>query len=173
MTKSKYDGIGIREPIDICILIDISGSMDDRVQNSNKNRLDISKSSVIKFMKNINDTDNVSVIKFDNVAKEIIPFSNGNKFKENFEDFSKTINSLIPEGGTNLYKALDTAYNIMKKNSKNKYKRIVFITDMEYYEDITFKKLCQKSSEENIFITFLGISEQFNTELVKQVAIMR
>ena len=173
LTKSKYDGIGIREPIDICILIDISGSMDDRVQNSNKNRLDISKSSVIKFMKNINDTDNVSVIKFDYIAEEIIPFSNGNKFKENFEDFSKAINSLKPKGGTNLYKALDTAYNIMKKNSKNKYKRIVFITDMEYYEDINFKKLCQKSSEENIFITFLGISEQFNTQLVEQVAKMR
>ena len=173
LTKSKYDGIGIREPIDLCILIDTSGSMDDRIQNSNKNRLDISKSSVIKFMKNINDRDNVSVIKFDNIAEEIIPFSNGNKFKENFEDFSKKINSLIPRGGTNLYKALDTAYNIMKNNSKNKYKRIVFITDMEYYEDKNFKKLCQKSSEENIFITFLGISEQFNTELVEQVAKMR
>ena len=54
----------------------------------------------------------------------------------------------------------------MKKNAKNKYKRIIFITDMEYYEDVKFKNLCQQISEENIFITFLGISEQFNTKLV-------
>ena len=33
--------------------------------------------------------------------------------------------------------------------------------------------LCQKCSEENISITFLGISEKFNTELVEVVAKMR
>ena len=42
----------------------------------------------------------------------------------------------------------------MKTNSVNKYKRIIFITDMEYYEDREFKDLCLKSSEENILKLF-------------------
>ena len=170
LTKSKYDGIGIREPIDICILIDISGSMRSNIKNTKKNRLDIAKSSVIKFMQKINDKDNISLIKFNDLAEEVIPFISGIEFKEKFENFSKDISSLQSKGCTNLYKALDIAYNILEKNGKNKFKRIIFITDMEYYEDNKFKKLCLKSSEENIFITFLGISEQFNTKLVEQVA---
>jgi uncharacterized protein YegL len=173
LTKSKYDGIGIREPIDICLLIDISGSMGMNIKNSSNNRLDITKNAVLNFMKNINDKDNVSVIKFNSNADVIIPFTNGKIFKEKFDNFSENIKSLKDCGGTNLYIALLKAYDIMKTNSVNKYKRIIFITDMEYYEDREFKDLCLKSSEENIFITFLGISEQFNTELVEQVAKMR
>ena len=173
LTKSKFDGIGIREPIDICLLIDISGSMGSTIRNSSKSRLDITKNAVINFMKNISDKDNVSVIKFDSKAEEIIPFTNGKIFKENFDNFTENIKSLKDRGGTELYIALDKAYNIMKKNAVNKYKRIIFITDMEYYKDTKFQELCLKSSEENIFITFLGISENFNTELVEQVAKMK
>ena len=171
-TKSKYDGEGIREPIDICILIDISGSMSSTVDN-NMSRLDMAKNSVLKFISNIKDKDNICIMEFNDKTKEIIPMTKGDKFKENFKKYSKKINELTCTGGTELYPALSKAYSIMKKKSKNIFKRIIFITDMDYYDNTEFNDLCKKSSEENIFITFLGISEDFNTELVEKVADMR
>ena len=101
LTKSKFDGIGIREPIDICLLIDISGSMGCTIRNSSNSRLDITKNAVINFMKNISDKDNVSVIKFDSKAEEIIPFTNGKIFKENFDNFTENIKSLKDRGEQN------------------------------------------------------------------------
>ena len=94
LTKSKYDGIGIREPIDICLLIDISGSMGSRIKNSSNTRLDITNNAVLNFMKYIDDKDNVSVIKFESKADEIIPFTNGKIFKDKFDNFSENIKSL-------------------------------------------------------------------------------
>ena len=171
-TKSKYDGIGIREPIDICILIDISGSMSSIVEK-NINRLDMAKNSVLKFISNIDDKDNICIMEFNDETKVIIPMTKGDKFKKNLTKFSEKINQLTYSGGTELYPALNKAYTTMKKHSKNLYKRIIFITDMLYYDNDEFNNLCKKSSEENIFITFLGISEYFNTELVEKVADMR
>ena len=171
-TKSKYDGEGICEPIDICILIDISDSMSSTVDN-NMSRLDMAKNSVLKFISNIKDKDNICIMEFNDKTKEIIPMTKGDKFKENFKKYSKKINELTCTGGTELYPALSKAYSIMKKKSKNIFKRIIFITDMDYYDNTEFNDLCKKSSEENIFITFLGISEDFNTELVEKVADMR
>ena len=171
-TKSKYDGTGIREPIDICILIDISGSMSSKVDN-NMSRLDMAKKSVLKFISNINDNDNICIMSFDDNTEEIIPMTKGDKFKKDFQIFSKKINDLVEDGGTELFPALDKAYITMKEKSNNTYKRIIFITDMLYYDNPEFNNLCKKSSEENIFITFLGISEDFNTELVEKVADMR
>ena len=171
-TKSKYDGTGIREPIDICLLIDVSGSMMSEVNNG-MNRLDMAKKSVIKFISNINDEDNISIVEFETNAREIIPMIKGNEFKKKLKKFSKNINDLSIGGGTELFTALNLAYTIMKEKSTNIFKRIIFLTDMEYYDNIQFNNLCKKCSEENIFITFLGISEDFNTELVEKVADMR
>ena len=171
-TKSKYDGKGIREPIDICILIDTSGSMSMNVNNNNT-RLNMAKNSVLKFVSNINDKDNISIIEFDYEANEIIPMTKGDIFKKNLKKYSEKINQLEADNGTDLFCALNEAYKIMKNKTENKFKRIIFITDMDYFENSEFNNLCRKCSEENIFITFLGISEDFNTDLVEKVADMR
>ena len=173
-TKSKYDGEGIREPIDLCLLIDTSGSMSTPIkQNIKCNRIDMAKNTVLKFITNINDNDNISIIEFDNDAKVVIPMTKGNIFKKNLKKFSEKIQKLNIGGGTNLFSALNESYTIMKNESKNNFKRIIFITDMDYFDDSKFNDLCRKCSEENIFITFLGISEDFNTELVEKVADMK
>ena len=121
-TKSKYDGIGIREPIDICILIDISGSMSSIVEK-NINRLDMAKNSVLKFISNIDDKDNICIMEFNDETKVIIPMTKGDKFKKNLTKFSEKIKQLTYSGGTELYPALNKAYTTMKKHSKNLYKR--------------------------------------------------
>ena len=53
LSKSKYDGVGLREPIDIGIVLDISGSMSYNMNKKGESRLDIAKKSLITFIKNL------------------------------------------------------------------------------------------------------------------------
>ncbi len=75
--KSKYDGTkGIREPIDICITLDISGSMSACVdENDQKSRNDLSVEAIINLTKQLNDDDGIAINTFDEISHEIVPFT--------------------------------------------------------------------------------------------------
>ena len=171
LSKSKYDGVGLREPIDIGIVLDISGSMDCRMNKKGESRLDIAKKSLITFINNLKEKDNISITAFNDECTKIISFSNAKKFLDNKKNIDK-INNLESFGGTDIYKGLMQVYENLKKNSKNKneYQRIILITDMIYYEDKNFIELCKEMADNNIFLTILGISESFNTELTESIS---
>ena len=164
LLKSKYDGIGLREPIDIGLSIDISGSMSG-------SRLNFTKQSIFKFMNNLNENDNISISTFNEKYELIFPFQKNNNLIEN-EEFKNKINSLKAQGGTNIYEGLKGIYEELKKNYENgnKCKRIILLTDMEYRHDEKFINLCHQISKEKIYLTILGISNSFNTELVEEIA---
>ena len=176
LSKSKYDGVGLREPIDIGIALDISGSMSFTMNNNDndkdESRLDIAKKSLITFINNLSEKDNISITAFDHESKDIVSFSNAKKFLVNKKNIDK-INKLKPCGGTDIYLGLKKVYENIKNNknqNQNFHKRIILITDMEYFEDENFNSLCKEMAENNIFLTILGISESFNTELTEKVS---
>ena len=160
--KSKYDGVGLREPIDIGIVLDISGSMSDNMNKKNESRLDVAKKSLITFINNLSENDNISITAFNHECINIISFANAKKFLTNKKNIDK-IKALIPDGGTDIYKGLKKVYDNMKNNKKNinKQRRIILITDMEYYGNSDFVNLIKEMAENNIFLTILGISESF------------
>ena len=161
LLKSKYDGVGLREPIDIGLSIDVSGSMLGE-------SIEYTKKSVIKFIQNLNENDNICINTFNHEEKLIIPFQKN----KNMNDLEKLINSLEADGGTELYKGVFGIYRELKKNfdKGNKTKRIILITDMLYRHDEQFIELCHQMSKEKIYLTILGISNQFNTELAGEVS---
>ena len=154
LLKSKYDGLGLREPIDIGLSIDVSGSMSGE-------SIEFTKKSVFKFLQNLNENDNICINKFNEKDKLILPFQKKNEFN-NLDDI---INSLEASGGTNIYNGIFGIYNEIKKyyDKGNKNKKIVLITDMEYKHDEQFIQLCKQMSKEKIYLTILGISDRFNT----------
>ena len=162
LLKSKYDGIGLREPIDIGLSVDISGSM------CCENRLEYTKESIFKFFENLTENDNICINVFNNEDKLILPFQK----KNNLIDLESLAKSVEAGGGTDIYKGLNGIYNELNKyyDKGNKNKRIILITDMEYEHNEEFISLCHKISKEKIYLTILGISDQFNTELVEEIA---
>ena len=119
LSKSKYDGVGLREPIDIGIVLDISGSMDTKMNKKGESRLDIAKKSLITFIDNLKEKDNISITAFNDECTKIISFSNAKKFLDNKKNIDK-INKLESSGGTDIYKGLMQVYENLKKNNKNK-----------------------------------------------------
>ena len=73
LLKSKYDDIGLREPIDIGLSIDVSGSMSGE-------SIEFTKKSVVKFLQNLNENDNICINKFNEKDKLILPFQKKNEF---------------------------------------------------------------------------------------------
>ena len=126
LLKSKYDGGGLREPIDIGLSIDVSGSMEGE-------SIEYTKKSLIKFVQNLNEKDNICINIFHSKDKLIIPFQQ----KNDLNNFENIINYLQTSGGTNIYKGVFGIYNELKNNydKGNKIKRIVLLTDMEYRHD--------------------------------------
>ena len=78
LIKSKYDGTqGIRDPVDICITLDISGSMGCHIgeeQKDSKTRNDLSVEAIVKLVQKLNDDDGIAINTFNDNSWNIVPF---------------------------------------------------------------------------------------------------
>ena len=171
--KSKYDGIGNRQPIDMSIALDISGSMsfiDDCKRNS-KSRIKLAKESLKKLV-SIMDTkeDKMSLITFNHITKKIFGVLNKNEIQKKYLNDIDTIKA---NGGTDLVGALKAAMNNLNlENFEKKEKRIVMITDAEYDDknDTLLNLVKECVEEKGISITIIAISSDSNLLLADKLS---
>ena len=171
--KSKYDGTkGIREPVDICITLDISGSMSCTIgnnQDDDMTRNDLSVDAIVKLTQQLNDDDGLAINTFDLQSHNIVPFTlKKNLTQKNIDDIKK----IRPSGDENIYNALEGAMKQLDSSTK-KNKRIIIITDLWAHDNElkNFKELFKKCVHENkIEITIIGISQDANSHLAEIVA---
>ncbi|KAJ5069768.1 straightjacket isoform c [Anaeramoeba ignava] len=184
--KSKYDGEGIkkygRPSLNLMIILDISGSMSDSFRTDNDlnenekiaSKLEIAKRAIIGLLSHLNDSDNFGMILFDSVAEIFENF--GNWKEKNKEDILERMKSLKPRGGTNMEKGLSKGAKIIQKfieenqEDKTRESRIMFLTDAQPNLGRgtgTLIDLIEKYSEKRLFITFIGVGLDFNTELME------
>ena len=163
LLKSKYDGQKINKLIDLSIALDISGSMSG-------SRINMAKKSLIQLIQKLNDEDNITISIFNNESKPIFPYQKVSELKK--LDYITEIEKLHALGGTDILKAFKCGYNLMSKENcnKNKIRRIIIITDMEDRINEELTKFCEKISLEGIYITILGISSEFRTDLAEMTS---
>ena len=173
IVKSKYDGTpGIREPLDICITLDISGSMTSFIganQDDDLTRNDLSVQSIVKLVQQLKDEDGIAINTFNTESHNIVPFTlKKNLTQKNIDD----IKAIKPSGDENIYNALKGAMEQLE-HSEKKNKRIIIITDLWAHDSqlSNFKELFKKCVHENkIEITIIGISQDANSHLAEVVA---
>ena len=173
IVKSKYDGTpGVREPLDICITLDISGSMTCKIganQDDDLTRNDLSVQSIVKLVQQLKDEDGIAINTFDTESHNIVPFTlKKNLTQKNIND----IKAIKPFGDENIYNALKGAMEQLE-HSEKKNKRIIIITDLWAHDSelSNFKKLFKKCVHENkIEITIIGISQDANSHLAEVVS---
>ena len=160
--KSKFDGVGIKEPIDLSIALDISGSMSCEIEkDSKKNRLDVAIEACKKLIENLDESVNLSLFAFDDKIEKIFDLSP----KKNLIPKLSLLNELKPRGGTSLDLALKVGIETLEK-STNKNKRVILISDDWFEFNETMKDISKDAELKNIGITFLSISKESNTNLV-------
>ncbi len=160
LLKSKYDGTKINKLIDLSIAIDISGSMSG-------SRINMAKKSLIQLIEKLNDEDNITISKFNEKSEIIFSYQKVSELKKG--NYATEIEKLEARGGTNILEALKGAYNSMTKKycNKNIIRRIIVVTDMEDELDKSLTEFCEKISEEGIYVTILGISNNFRTDMAE------
>ena len=160
LLKSKYDGQKINKLIDLSIAIDISGSMSG-------SRINMAKKSLIQLIQKLNDDDNIAISKFNNNSEPIFKYQKVSELKKT--DYASEIEKLHANGGTDILKAFTGAYKLMTNNNgnQNQVRRMIIITDMEDRVDEQLTKFCEKIAKEGIYVTILGISNEFRTDLAE------
>ena len=168
--KSKYDGIGKREPIDLSIALDISGSMFCTDENETKTRLDLAKEALIKLVSVMDEkNDRLSLITFNQKAEKIFGLLNKSEIEKNQIQKLKDIKA---GGGTNLIDAaIAAADNLNKEENSNKKKRMIFITDA-YYDDTSeelFNLIKLNAEDLHLPCTIMAISSESNIALADKL----
>jgi len=168
--KSKYDGIGNRQPIDMSIALDISGSMSCIDGNDAKSRITLAKESLTKLVSIMDaENDKMSLITFNHSTQKIFDLLDK---KEIENKFLNDINSIKANGGTDLVGALMAAMNNLDmENINKKEKRIIMITDA-YYSDTDDKLINlfkQYVEEKGVSITIMAISSESNLSLADKL----
>ena len=170
MIKSKYDGENINESIDLSIALDNSSSMNYQIEVNKvtqNSRINLSKDALSKLILTLRDSDNLSLITFNDTTNIIFPLSTKKECINNLN----LIKEIKAKGGKNILIGLEAAIQNISKSKKNN-KRIIIITDMldEYCDNMNknekLKELFKKSVNElKIPITIIAISGDSNTSL--------
>jgi len=168
--KSKYDGIGNRQPIDMSIALDISGSMSCIDGNDGKSRLTLAKESLKKLVSIMDqDNDRMSLITFNHNSESIFGLLNKEEISRKFLN---DIDSIKARGGTDLVLALQASMNNFNlEEQTKKEKRIILITDAAYSDlnDDLFNLFRQCVEEKGISVTIMCISSESNLALADKV----
>ena len=169
--KSKYDGIGNRQPIDMSIALDISGSMSCIDGKDAKSRLTLAKESLKKLVSIMDvEKDKMSLITFNHKTNEIFGLLDKNEIQQKFLNDIDTIKA---NGGTDLVGALKAAMNNLNmENIEKKEKRIVMITDAAYNDvnDYLLNLFRQCVEEKGVSITIMAISSESNLFLADKLS---
>ena len=143
--------------IDLAIVIDNSGSMDnDDSQKNDPNRLRhvVAKELIDK----LGIDDRVAIVNFSNSAVLQMPFTN------NKEDAKNAVDSFINGGSTALYDAINVANNQFALNSSNSVNKImVVLTDgMDNNSIISLSSVIQEAFFNNVKIYAVGLGTQID-----------
>ncbi|OHE76240.1 MAG: hypothetical protein A2413_01205 [Treponema sp. RIFOXYC1_FULL_61_9] len=149
-------------PLNLCFVIDCSGSMSGEKIQWVKDSFDV-------FLKTVRDTDFVSLVKFNNSATIVFPSTkmSGAAVRSEFRD---AVGEIVSGGGTNLVAGLKTGYGQVMANYRKEYaNKVLFLTDGQGGED-GMLEMAKSFAEMNINVSTIGLGVGFNEKLLSDVA---
>lgn len=108
----------VKKQADVMLLIDVSGSM------QSEGKLDQAKQAALAFIESMDTSNRVGLTIFSDRAREIVPLD---KLETNLVNLRGSINSLQPEGGTELYLSSQQAIDAMSAVEDDRRIRAVVI----------------------------------------------
>jgi len=118
--RTKSSGRLATTPLNLVVLLDNSGSME------RPDRQAIVRRSLESLLSSLNDSDKVSMLTFARQPRLWVDGLSASEALESLDDLTR----MIPEGGTNLETAIETAYETARKhyNSEGQ-NRVILLTD--------------------------------------------
>lgn len=150
MISIKGEEITEREPQNLVLLLDVSGSM------YSANKLPLVKKSVELLLNNLDERDTVSIVTYASGVNLALDSANASEK----EKIMSVLNALIAGGGTNGSGGLELAYELAEKNKIDGNNRIILCTDGDFNigpsSTAELEQMVTEKRDKGIFISVLG-----------------
>jgi uncharacterized protein YegL len=150
-------------PLNICLVIDKSGSM------SGYDRIDKLKLALIEYVNKLRPDDIISIVAFDDYQKIILSAQKVGTDKEKIKD---AIHRLEADMGTNIYNGLIYGYReVLKNYKKGIVNRVVLLSDGYGSDDVDSTINMSKSyNAKGIECSAVGVGNDYNYPMLKSLA---
>lgn len=148
-------------PLNLCLVLDRSGSMQGRP-------IEIVKQAAISLIERLNSNDCLSVIAFDHRAQILVP----SQKLENVGEIKRQIANLEAEGGTAIDEGMKLGLEEAAKGKKENVSQIFLLTDgeNEHGNNQRCLKLAKLASEYKITFNTLGFGNHWNQDVLEKIA---
>jgi Ca-activated chloride channel family protein len=148
-------------PLNLCLVLDQSGSMNGRP-------LSTVKEAAIALVESLKPTDLISVVAFNHKAQTLI----ANQSVSNPKQIISTIQRLEASGGTAIDEGLKLGIKESALGKEDRVSQIFLLTDgeNEHGDNERCLKLAQVSSQYNITVNSLGFGSHWNQDILEAIA---
>lgn len=164
-----------RQPQNLCLVIDRSGSMNDAIDaRTGTSKLAAVKIAVDRLLANLTDNDRVSIVSFNDAARVDLSPTSGT----NVAAIKDALDQIDADGSTNLHNGLARGYRLLDEHpAAGTLDRLLVFTDAlpTYGPGSTeaFLDLMEDYAAEDIGATVFGVGLDFGEELAQDIAQVR
>jgi Ca-activated chloride channel family protein len=157
------DHVNTRLPLNLCLILDHSGSM-------NGQPMEIVKKAAARLVDRLRPEDRLSIVVFDHRAKVLVP----SQYIQDPEAIKQQINRLSADGGTSIDEGLRMGIEELAKGRKevNVISQAFLLTDgeNEHGDNERCLKFAQLAASYNLTLSTLGFGNNWNQDVLEKIA---
>ncbi len=158
---AKVENLDRNVPLNLCLILDHSGSMNGRP-------LETVKKAANRIVDRLKNGDRLSIVVFDHRAKVLVP----NQVIKDREDIKQQINRLSADGGTSIDEGLRLGIEELAKGKKETISQAFLLTDgeNEHGDNNRCLKFAQLAVDYSLTLNPLGFGDNWNQDVLEQIA---
>lgn len=148
-------------PLNLCLVLDHSGSMNGRP-------LETVKQAAIGLIERLNPGDRISIVAFDHRAKVLVK----NQAINDLDSVIKSIKRLSADGGTAIDEGLKLGIEEVAKGKQDTVSQLFLLTDgeNEHGDNKRCLKLAQLATDYKLTLNTLGFGANWNQDILEAIA---
>ncbi len=148
-------------PLNLCLILDHSGSMNGRP-------LETVKQAASRLVEKLSQGDRLSVVVFDHRAKVLV----SNQVIDNPANIKRQIAQLKADGGTAIDEGLKLGIEEMAKGKREAISQAFLLTDgeNEHGDNNRCLKLAELAASYNLTVNTLGFGDRWNQDILERIA---
>ena len=148
-------------PLNLCLILDHSGSMNGRP-------LETVKQAASRLVEKLSQGDRLSVVVFDHRAKVLV----SNQVIDNPATIKRQIAQLKADGGTAIDEGLKLGIEEMAKGKREAISQAFLLTDgeNEHGDNNRCLKLAELAASYNLTVNTLGFGDRWNQDILERIA---